>query len=39
MTGDPQLIPYLKQLRLSGVLATRGVRTEQASREQWSVSE
>jgi len=34
-----QLTPYLKQLRLSGVLATLEVRTEQAIREQWSFVE
>ena len=39
MTSDHQLTPYLKQLRLSGVLATLEVRTEQAIREQWGVNE
>jgi DNA replication protein DnaC len=39
MSADHQLIPYLKQLRLSGVLATLELRTEQAIREQWGFSE
>jgi DNA replication protein DnaC len=34
-----QLIPYLKQLRLSGVLATLEVRNQQAIAEQWSYIE
>jgi len=39
MSPDHQLTPYLKQLRLSGVLATLEVRTEQAIREQWGFGE
>jgi DNA replication protein DnaC len=39
MTTDPQLTPYLKQLRLSGVLVTLETRIEQAIREQWSFAE
>jgi DNA replication protein DnaC len=39
MTSDPQLTPYLKQLRLSGVLVTLETRIEQAIREQWSFAE
>ncbi|MBI2761320.1 MAG: ATP-binding protein, partial [Chloroflexi bacterium] len=39
MIPDHQLTPYLKQLRLSGILATLEVRTEQAIREQWSFVE
>ncbi len=33
------LIPYLKQLRLSGILDTLEVRTQQAIAEQWSYGE
>jgi DNA replication protein DnaC len=36
---DQQLTPYLKQLRLSGVLLTLETRLEQAAREQWSFAE
>lgn len=32
----PQLVPQLKQLRLSGILDGLEVRTEQAVREQWT---
>jgi DNA replication protein DnaC len=39
MTSDPQFTPYLKQLRLSGVLVTLETRIEQAIREQWSFAE
>lgn len=39
MTTAPQLTPYLKQLRLSGVLVTLETRIEQAIREQWSFAE
>ena len=39
MIPEHQLTPYLKQLRLSGVLATLEVRLEQAIREQWSFVE
>ncbi len=39
MIPDHQLTPYLKQLRLSGVLAPLDPRTEQAIREQWSFTE
>ena len=39
MTTDSQLTPYLKQLRLSGVLVTLETRIEQAIREQWSFAE
>lgn len=39
MMPEHQLTPYLKQLRLSGVLATLEVRLEQAIREQWSFVE
>lgn len=39
MIPDHQLTPYLKQLRLSGVLATLDTRTEQAIREQWGFTE
>lgn len=39
MTTDHQLTPYLKQLRLSGVLVTLETRIEQAIREQWSFAE
>ena len=31
-----QLTPYLKQLRLSGILDTLEVRNQQAIAEQWS---
>jgi DNA replication protein DnaC len=34
-----QLTPYLKQLRLSGILDTLEVRTQQAIAEQWSYGE
>jgi DNA replication protein DnaC len=34
-----QLTPYLKQLRLSGILDTLEVRTQQAITEQWSYLE
>ena len=34
-----QLTPYLKQLRLSGILETLDVRTQQAIAEQWSYLE
>jgi DNA replication protein DnaC len=39
MMPEPQLTPYLKQLRLSGVLVTLETRIEQAIREQWSFGE
>jgi DNA replication protein DnaC len=39
MMPDHQLTPYLKQLRLSGVLVTLETRIEQAIREQWSFGE
>ena len=34
-----QLVPHLKQLRLSGILDGLDIRTEQALREQWSYLE
>jgi DNA replication protein DnaC len=39
MSADDQRRSYLKQLRLSGVLATLEARPEQAIREQWGFSE
>ncbi len=39
MSADDHLVASLKQLRLSGVLATLEARTEQAIREQWSFVE
>lgn len=33
------LVPHLKRLRLSGILATLEVRTQQAIREQWTYEE
>jgi hypothetical protein len=36
MVLDQQLTPYLKQLRLSGVLDTLDARTRQAIDGQWS---
>ena len=36
MSGAHQLTPYLKQLRLSGILDTLEVRNQQAITEQWS---
>jgi DNA replication protein DnaC len=36
MSALHQLTPYLKELRLSGILASLESRTEQASGEQWS---
>jgi DNA replication protein DnaC len=39
MSAPHQLEPYLKQLRLSGMLSGLEVRTEQASAEQWGYGE
>lgn len=39
MIAPYQLHPYLKQLRLSGILDTLEVRTQQAIAEQWSYVE
>jgi len=39
MTTAEYLIPHLKRLRLSGILDTLDVRTQQALAEQWSYGE
>lgn len=39
MTPPHQLAPYLKQLRLSGILDSLEVRTQQAITEQWTYGE
>lgn len=39
MSAPHQLDPYLKQLRLSGILSTLEARTEQAASEQWGYRE
>ena len=39
MSVAHQLTPYLKQLRLSGILDTLEVRNQQAISEQWSYLE
>ena len=39
MNAPHQLTPYLKELRLSGILASLESRTEQASGEQWGYEE
>jgi len=39
MTPTHQLAPYLKQLRLSGIMDSLEVRTQQAITEQWTYGE
>jgi len=39
MTPTHQLTPYLKQLRLSGILDSLEIRTQQAITEQWTYGE